>query len=330
MSKLFKLREWLTLDEAARHLSVVVSEQVTPSDILRLCLDGHLVLSVNFVNHSQAKRGKVVGVEDAEWQEFPPGMTKLFPGLPESEDDKPIRYMRSLNLDDERFLTLESEVQKIEGVWDLPLIGSERLDIEHKFQLLTGGPAVTLTCLDGAFVQQNASEMWQLMESFDDNEFHRGSNAAKKKLELRIALQELSEEEAQRLMMQHAEDRKKFLADRKSWLDPDSYYPAGALPDDAVLVVRTAALREFEQSLQGAPGGERLGRREETTYLNIIGGLLHLLLGKSPGSGKKYSSFASQDAVISGLLAHFDGAPGISKRTLESKFAEAKRSIDAC
>lgn len=289
MSKLFKLREWLTLDEAARHLSVVVSEQVTPSDILRLCLDGHLVLSVNFVNHSQAKRGKVVGVEDAEWQEFPSGMAEMFPGLPEDHDGKPIQYMRSLNLDDERFLTLESKVEKIVGVWDLPLIGSERLDVEHRFQILTGGPAVTLTGLDGAFVQQNASEMWQLMESFDDNEFQRGSNAAKKKLELRIALQEVSEEEVQRLMMQHAEDREKFRAKQKSSLDPDSYYPAGGLPDDAVLVVRTAALREFEQSLHGAPRTERLGRREEKTYLNIIGCLLHLLLGQSPGSGKKHS-----------------------------------------
>lgn len=328
MSKLFKLREWLTVDEAARHLSVVVSEQVTPSDILRLGLDGHLVLSANFVNHAQAKRGKVVGLEDAEWREIPPGLAGLFPGLPEKKG-KPIRYLSSLNLDDERFLTLESEVQNIEGVWDLPLIGNERLDVEHKFQLLTGGPAVTLTCLDGAFVQRNAAEMWQLMESLDDNEFHRGSKAAKRKLELRLALQEVTEEEAQQLMTQHAEDRKNFLAKRKSSLDPDNYYPAGALPDDAVLVVRTAALREFEQSLQEAPRGERLGRREETTYLNVIGGLLHLLLGKSPGSGKKYSSFASQDAVISGLLAHFDGASGISKRTLESKFAEAKRSIDA-
>ncbi|MGT2476523.1 hypothetical protein [Paraburkholderia terrae] len=331
MSKLFKLREWLTVDEAARHLSVVVSEQVTSSDILRLALDGHLVLSANFVNHARAKRGKVVGLEDAELREIHPDMARLFPfpGFPESESGKPIQYISSLNLDDERFLTLESEVQTIEGVWDLPLIGNERLDVEHKFQFLTGGPAVTLTCLDGAFVQRDASEMWQLMESLDDNEFHRGSKAAKRELELRIALQEVSEEEAQQLMTQHAEDRKNFLAKRKSWLDPDNYYPAGTLPDDAVLVVRTAALREFEQSLQEAPRGERLGRREETTYLNIIGGLLHLLLGKSPGSGKKYSSFASQDAVISGLLAHFDGASGISKRTLESKFAEAKRSIDA-
>ncbi|MFT4510348.1 hypothetical protein [Caballeronia sp. 15711] len=329
MSKLFKLREWVTLDEAARHLSVVASEQVSPADILRFGLDGHLVLSANFVNHAQARRGKVVGLEDVEWGEFPAGAAEILPGLPESAKGEPIRYIRSLNLDDERYLTLESEVQSIEGVWDLLLVGNERLDVEHKYQLLTGGPAVTLTGLDGAFVQRNASEIWQLMESFDDNEFQHGSMAARRKLERWIALEQVGRDEAEKLLAQHSEDRKEFLAKRKSWRDPDSYYPAGALPDDAILVVRTAALRAFEQSLQDVPAAESLGRREETTYLNIVGGLLRLLLGKSPGSGKKYSSFATQDAVIDGLLAHFEGTPGISKRTLESKFAEANRSIDA-
>ncbi|MGF6757476.1 hypothetical protein [Paraburkholderia sp. GAS42] len=328
MSKLFKLREWVTLDEAAGHLSSVVSEDVTAADILRLALDGHLVLSANFVNHATARRGKVVSLEDVEWGEFPGGITEMLPGIPGHAVGKPVRYMKSLNLDDRRYLTLEPSVQSIEGVWDLLLVGNERLDVEHRYQLLTGGPEITLSGLDGAFVQRNAAEVWQLTESFDDNEFQRGSTAAKKKLELRIAIDQISKDDAERLLAQHKEDRKEFLSKRKSWLDPDNYYPAGALPADAVLVVRTAALREFEQSLQGEPAAN-LGRREESTYLNIIGGLLHLLLGESPGSGKKYSAFASQDAVIEGLLAHFPATPGISKRTLESKFAAANRSVDA-
>ncbi|MCA8431885.1 protein kinase [Burkholderia seminalis] len=68
--------------------------------------------------------------------------------------------------------------------------------------------------------------------------------------------------------------------------------------------------------------------RAETTFLNIIGALLALLLGKSP-AGKPHSSFASQAAVISALLAHHEGKPGISARTLEEKFAAAKRSVNA-
>jgi FtsZ-binding cell division protein ZapB len=70
------------------------------------------------------------------------------------------------------------------------------------------------------------------------------------------------------------------------------------------------------------------GERAETTYLNIIGGLLGLLLGQSP-NGKPYSSFASQAAVISALLAHHEGKPGVSARTLEEKLAAAKRSLES-
>jgi hypothetical protein len=68
------------------------------------------------------------------------------------------------------------------------------------------------------------------------------------------------------------------------------------------------------------------GERAETTYLNIIGALLGLLVGESP-DGKSYSRFASQAAVISALLGRYSGKPGIALRTLEVKFAEAKRSL---
>jgi hypothetical protein len=68
--------------------------------------------------------------------------------------------------------------------------------------------------------------------------------------------------------------------------------------------------------------------RSETTYLNIVGGLLTLLLGTSP-SGKPYSSFKTTEAVISALLAHHEGRPGISERTLWAKFTAAKRHLDS-
>ncbi len=70
------------------------------------------------------------------------------------------------------------------------------------------------------------------------------------------------------------------------------------------------------------------GERAETTYLNIIGGLLALMLGKSP-AGKPQSVFDNQAAIISAMLAHHEDKPGISARTLEEKFAAAKRSLTA-
>lgn len=68
------------------------------------------------------------------------------------------------------------------------------------------------------------------------------------------------------------------------------------------------------------------GARAETTYLNIIGGLLGLMLGKSP-AGKPQSVFENQSMVIAAMLGNYPGRPGVSDSNLEKQFAEANRSI---
>ena len=52
--KLHTLKKWQTVTEAARHLTTVLGEPVAGPDILRLGLDGHLVLSVNLANPTPA------------------------------------------------------------------------------------------------------------------------------------------------------------------------------------------------------------------------------------------------------------------------------------
>ena len=49
LKKLFNLKPWLTLPDAARHLSISFGEDVSEADVLRLGLDRHLTFSVNFV-----------------------------------------------------------------------------------------------------------------------------------------------------------------------------------------------------------------------------------------------------------------------------------------
>ncbi len=71
-----------------------------------------------------------------------------------------------------------------------------------------------------------------------------------------------------------------------------------------------------------------IGPRAQTTYENIIGGLLALMLGKSP-AGKRQSVFDNQAAIINALLANFPDKSGMAQRTLEEKFADAKRSLGA-
>lgn len=70
----------------------------------------------------------------------------------------------------------------------------------------------------------------------------------------------------------------------------------------------------------------QISDRAEATYLNIIGGMLDLMLGQSP-SGTPYSSFKTQESVVCALVAHHGGAMGIAERTLNGKFAAARRRL---
>lgn len=91
---------------------------------------------------------------------------------------------------------------------------------------------------------------------------------------------------------------------------------------------RLQALRKLnEQHTRREEARHDLPVRSEATYLNIVGGLLTLLLGQSP-SGNRYSSFDTTDAIISALQAHFPGRPGLSERTLWSKFKAARQHVN--
>ncbi|MBK9312620.1 MAG: hypothetical protein IPN12_18275 [Rhodocyclaceae bacterium] len=299
MGKLFNLKEWLTVADAARHLSIVFGEDVTEADVLRLALDGRLRLSVYFVNHAKARCGKVVSWEETKWMLFPrvdqlagnqsdervyygldvrpcpAELEALFKELPPDEFEKFTPLLLSLNIDGQRFLTLSEDVTTLRGVWDLPMIGNEQLDIEHEYQNLTDGPPVTLQGLDGAFVEGRDGQMCQLQENYDENEYQPGSSAHLEKLQQHIAVKGIEGAEAESLLNRHKEQRKKFLEERRARPAKENYFPAGGLPEDAVIVVRTEALREFEQSVNGTPNGPEkpIAVNERNSLLTIIAAL---------------------------------------------------------
>lgn len=99
--------------------------------------------------------------------------------------------------------------------------------------------------------------------------------------------------------------------------------------DQEILVLQeqyTALLKGKETWARAVTPEGTLSLRSETTYLHIIGGLLNLLLGRSP-SGQPYSGFRTQESVISAMIAHHGDRLGITERTLQAKFADAKRRL---
>lgn len=240
MKKIYKLREWLTMDEAAGHLSLVLGEAVSVSDILRLALDRHLVLSVNLVNKAKARMGRVVPFKDVPVEEYP---LPILGGPPTEVVQIPagmlIDDVKSIT-DETRFVCFDEPVQSIDGIWDLPMRGNEQIDIEHAFQRLSGGPEVELINIDGTFVVGPDGEWAALQDQFPSERVTLPDGTTKK--------------------------------------EPGAYFPAGGLPADAPLVVRMSVLTEFQAKLlaldaPAAAGKPDLGTRERDTLLKLVIGM---------------------------------------------------------
>ena len=274
MSKLIKFKEWLTIDEAANYLKIGFGESVTSADILRLSLDGHLKVSVNFVNHGKARRGTRVSINDAKKTIIPPL----------KDDGNEIEIMRGLKLYNsvtnvfDEVVQFDNEVVTITGVWDLTMLGGERLDVEHEFQQLTNGVGVELVNIDGCYVEEPTSgAIYELQDSFDDNEYTRGSLAELEKIKTHIKLESIDKQKANLLLNQHKENRKLYLEKRLKDRLSD-YYPAGGLPENSVLVVRTQAIAEFidaanpdKKPYQPLPKNiEAINKTEIPTHLSVF------------------------------------------------------------
>jgi hypothetical protein len=231
MKKLLNLKQWLTVADAARHLSILFGEEVTEADVLRLALDERLMLSVHFVNHASGRRGSVVPLQDAKWRR-----TKKISG------DGWFYSIDGLDVGQERVIEWDPGITELEGIWDLTMLGSERLDVEHRYQALTGGPAVNLVFLDGPIVSRDDGTYCQIREHVSESEFVGPKNFS-----------ELPN-------------------------NPRNYYPAAGLPADSVLVVRTSSLHELESRLsQPDQKAEKpLEQRERDTLLVIVAALAEL------------------------------------------------------
>ncbi len=102
MSKIFTLREWLYLPDAVKYLSAKFNEDVTSGDLLNLAMDRRLVLSVRFEGMCIAIPAKLSDVRiEGKWGE---------------------QYIQAR---DGRYFHLADEVEYIEDIFDLPMIGGE-------------------------------------------------------------------------------------------------------------------------------------------------------------------------------------------------------------
>ncbi|PSJ45378.1 hypothetical protein C7I36_04725 [Zobellella taiwanensis] len=306
MSKLFQLKKWLTVPEAADRLSSSFGEKVTEADVLRLALDGHLILSVSFPNKAVSKKRAEV---DEDYSNL---VARLLMGELRKEaaslcdplmlDILVEHFKMSAHVADfiikNNFTDLISPykytavVSLGEGgeVFDLPLIGAERLDVEHRYQMLTGGPEITLHCLEGVFVIDAGGDYYQLQDRFSD-----------------LPSDKLPSFE-----------RPKPFSER-------DYYPAATLPEDALWVVRTEALLDLERRiLQGEETDSPAGKSQtkplinEDRWFDVLGVMAILLYENTDDPRMRKGENNINMAGIKGAVIDKAQKLGLSAERLEN------------
>jgi hypothetical protein len=251
----FPSKEWLTLEQAAKRLGDITGEEVTVADVLRLALDKQIRLSVRFLTLAKVKHGEIVrysrskletsiaaGVLPTElkWQLLSPEEVTSLPNLPDEVEGQEVLVIRYLKLDADHYVKFVGKIKTIEGIWDLPMIGGERVDIEERYQQLTNGPPLKLSALEGVIIQGQQEELYQLQEQISFNEYSSKWDTEHRELKEYIV------NEADQLLRQHKEERKQILKMMKGLSEEESYYPSRRLPKDSNLVVRQKSVLEFE------------------------------------------------------------------------------------
>lgn len=297
---------------------------MTEADVLRLALDGHLTLSVNFLNNARARLGHLVPIEQAETYE----LSDFVRGIIREEfcSEAPIRAFRGELVSESEVLECGGEIVTISGVWDLWLVGDGQTEVEHEYQQLTGGPPVELSTLGGFVTVKHPEHVnryaW-LQESFDDNPYQPGSLAHLEELkrELANAWPEMTGEQKEQMLEKHREQRKEYLKKREGKPKEHDYYPTAKLPEDARLVVRTGALQDFLANLSApeATGERPVSTRERDTLLNAIAVLAATGWGWNGTEPYKLSKEVASAAALKGL--------SISDRTLGAKLKEAAQQL---
>lgn len=229
LGKLFQLKTWVELGEATRALSILIGEETSCGDLLRLGLEGHLILSVRFLCGVQVKCGRAIPIAEATQEQ-----------VPTLDGEGFVVLTRGAVIGDGRVIVFEDNVSTISDIWDLPMFGGERIEIEKLYErgFLRYGPEVV--DLDGTFVTDGNGLYCQLLDRFDrpleGDEFKNQPH------------------------------------------HPSRYFPAGGLPEDSTVVVRTSALRDLAARLNAERASipKPLGPRERTTLLTIAAALAQM------------------------------------------------------
>ncbi|EWH03566.1 hypothetical protein [Halomonas sp. BC04] len=321
-SRLYHLKSWLTLNDAAAHLSAVFSESVAIHDVLHLGLEGRLKLSVLFLAPAHAIEGKITHIMDTRVAIHPPGKILAWTvgdmemkaaaafGKTLSEvvsgDNEMNRWLESGALmatpmaprfTEDAFITWYGDVMPVEGVWDLPLLAGERVSVEELYSSQVGGePELDVWVPDGAWIEREG-RVYALKERFQEEGF--GTKT----------LEQLTSWENRRY-------------------NPSKWFDLDRLPSDSRIVIRRQNLDAFLSSLDEQESGQPT-EGEDLRALEAFG-LLVELYASQHGPDHRHGARPNATRIVQDMLAAVpDDVTNMGDRKLKQHVGAAIKAWEA-
>lgn len=167
MKKLFKLKEWFTLDETARRLTSSFEEEISVADCLSLALDGRIVISALLDKSLYVIRSNIEQTT----------MRKQFSSWINSTTDAGVylntpsgEVFHSNEQLDYQYdqIKRHGNVFRLDfGIYDLPMLGAEKLDVMHQFDIEQHRSPREYIDIEGAFLTTKYG-MVNVLESFNE------------------------------------------------------------------------------------------------------------------------------------------------------------------
>lgn len=321
-SKLYSLKEWLTLEDAASHLASVLAEKVTVADILQLAIQKHIKLSVNLISAATANKGTVRDITEARVVLHPADAPPLWlrEDAPANSLEKKLRAVgvvrisdipsldeeirramadqsaRALHLSevisDTEVVEFEKEVQTINGIYDLPMLSAEKFLIEEMYYPKVGGPDIDPWSLEGVWLERDG-HIYRLCE--------------------RIATQ----------ADYAASGTENSIAEwKKRYQDPLRWFPTDRLPAESTIILRRKNLDAFITSLEEpepAPGVEAGG--DERRALEALGLLAEMVATQAPKYQRNGKPNRAQ--IAEAMSQQAGDVYGMSKSKLQRLLSDA-------
>lgn len=292
MNKLFRLKNWLTIEETAKRLSLTMEEEVTATDCLQLALDGHLTISA-LLNESRYAVLSVMEKTTRRKELRPITIREEANGIVVSitggSDDEIFIPNKELDFEFHEPRRVGDIFNLSHGVYDLPMLGCEEFDVMHLFDLKQGREPRTFHRIEGSFLLINENIV-NIMAPFNRLIFKgKGKGGL-------------------------YDPVKQEFVDFSNNGYSHFFYPADSL-GDVEFVFRRENIEVFEQKI--------LQNSEQPLTLNqsllVIGSMLHTLK-KTKIPSKRWT----QDALKAEILENDNR---ISPRVFDDYFASANKAF---